>query len=202
MNVPTTAPRISVERVSSATAKNRIMSIGFPKQSALEKALSDVLALVPEETEEQKAAKKAAKIAMIEAVRDNEPVISFKTDEAGNPDSQDWALLAAHPDRIGKVIIYGGGYQTLEQGARGGNYIKQHVRAPKAIIEAVMNAMGYKPSPTLYQRTRGQQPAFQGYSGTQPLPQQVGPQGYQPVGTTQPGTPEAPDRDNAEDFGF
>lgn len=154
MNVTPKNPKAGGLRVAQETllapegGQTRIVSIGFPNESALTAGIKAMLDLIPEGTEEQKAAKEAAKKAIVEGIRANEPCISIGVDpNTGHPNSQDWALLSAHPDRVGgRRVVLGGAYRRLRTGARG-QYWQNVVRTPTAIIAAVMKALGYQPTP-------------------------------------------------------
>lgn len=134
--------------VTPAAVGTRIVPIGFPNEKALSVAIAAILALIPEGDDAQKAAKDAAKKGLVEAVRANEPCISIGIDPAtGHPNSQDWALLSAHPDKVdGKRLILGGAYRRLRSGQRG-QYWQTVTRTPSALINAAMRAMGYQPTP-------------------------------------------------------
>lgn len=134
--------------VSPTAAGTRIVSLGFPNEKQMSVAIKAVLDLIPEGDDAAKAAKAAAKEGLVKAIRANEPCLSIGVDPAtGHPNSQDWALLSAHPDAVdGKRLVVGGSYRRLKTGTRG-QYWQTVCRTPKALIDAAMRLMGYAPTP-------------------------------------------------------
>lgn len=152
MTVPNAAPAprgaqsISIEDLTSSQAQRRIVAIGFPKQKALIAALTAAMALAPEDTDEAKTKKEAARKGLLDAVKDNEPCLSLGIDpNTGLVNSQDWAILAGHPDRLGRTVVLGGAYKRLRQGQRG-QYVQTVVRTPYPIINGILRILGIAPT--------------------------------------------------------